>query len=61
MQKVATSTKRIKPEAAVLDQGISQLLQAVKAHAKAKSKPIKREQLLKDGYSERFIAKVEQA
>lgn len=61
MQKAATTAKRSKSEAQVLDQGIAQLLNTVKAHAKTKGKPIKRDQLLKEGYSERFIAKVEQA
>ena len=61
MQKAVIAAKRTKSEAQVLDQGIAQLLNAVKAHAEAKGKPIKRDQLLKEGYSERFITKVEQA
>ena len=61
MPKAATASKRVKSDNQLLDQGISQLLAAVKQHAAAKGKPVKRDQLLKDGYSERFIAKVEQA
>ncbi len=61
MPKTATSAKRVKSEDQLLDQAISQLLGAVKQHAQAKGKPLKREKLLKEGYSERFIAKVEDA
>lgn len=61
MSKTATSTKQIKSEEQLLDQGIAQLLSAVKTHAEAKGKPVNRDQLLKDGYSERFITKVEEA
>ncbi|WP_395742035.1 hypothetical protein [Prosthecobacter sp.] len=61
MKKAAAATKRIKSDNQLLDQGISQLLAAVKQQAAAKGKPLKRDQLLKEGYSERFIAKVEQA
>jgi hypothetical protein len=61
MQKAPRAAKQVKNEDEVIDQGISQLLRAVKTHAKSKGKPVKRSQLLKDGYSERFIAKVEKA
>ncbi|MDB6003721.1 MAG: hypothetical protein JWR15_708 [Prosthecobacter sp.] len=61
MPKAATASKRVKSDNQLLDQGISQLLAAVKQQAAAKGKPVKRDQLLKEGYSERFIAKVEQA
>jgi len=37
------------------------LLQAVKAKAAKNGKPLRRSELLKQGYSERFIAKVEEA
>lgn len=60
MPKAAGATKRIKSDDQLLDQGISQLLVAVKQHAAAKGKPVKRDQLLEEGYSERFIAKVEE-
>jgi len=61
MQKNAVSTKGVKSDDQLLDQAILQLLGAVKQHSKAEGKPLKRDQLLKDGYSERFIAKVEEA
>lgn len=61
MEEVAKAAKRIKSEDQLLDQGIQQLLKAVKDHAKSKGKPVKREKLLQQGYSERFIAKIEQA
>ena len=58
-------TPAVKPhqrsEEAVLDQAIQQLLGATKDEAKKKGKPLDREQLRKDGYSERFIDKVENA
>jgi predicted DNA binding CopG/RHH family protein len=61
MQKAATAVKQVKSENQLLDQGISQLIQAVKQHASAKGTPLKREQLIKEGYSERFMAKVEKS
>ncbi|MBL9177995.1 MAG: hypothetical protein JNM65_08025 [Verrucomicrobiaceae bacterium] len=61
MQKASTSAKRVKSDDQLLDQAISQLLGAVKQHAKAKGKPLKRDQMLKEGYSERFVAKAEEA
>ena len=61
MQKAAAAPIRIKSDDQLLDQGIAQLLKAVKQQAAVKGKPVKRDQLLKEGYSERFIAKVEQA
>ena len=61
MQKTASAAKKIKSDDQLLDQGIAQLLQAVKQHAAAKGNPVKRDQLLREGYSERFIAKVEEA
>ncbi len=61
MQKAATAAKQVKSENQLLDQGISQLIQAVKQHASANGTPLKREQLIKEGYSERFMAKVEKS
>lgn len=61
MEKDAKAASGIKSEDQLLDKGIQQLLKAVKDHAKDKGKPIKREKLLKQGYSERFIAKIEEA
>lgn len=44
-----------------MDQAIQQLLGATKNEAKKKGKPLEQAQLRKDGYSERFIEKVEKA
>lgn len=44
-----------------MDQGIQQLLRATKDEAKKRGKPLSREQLRKEGYSERFIDQVEKA
>jgi len=56
-------TKRIrkKNEAELLDQATLQLMRAVKAKAKESGQPLRSSELLKQGYSERFIAKVEDA
>jgi hypothetical protein len=48
-------------EEEVLDRGIQQLLRATKDEAKKRGKPLSREQLRKEGYSERFIEKVQKA
>jgi hypothetical protein len=50
-----------KSEADLLDQATSQLMKAVKAKAAKSGKPLRKAELLKQGYSERFIAKVEAA
>jgi len=50
-----------KSEADLLDQATSQLLKAVKVKAAKSGKPLRKAELLKQGYSERFIAKVESA
>jgi hypothetical protein len=50
-----------KSEADLLDQATSQLMKAVKAKAAKSGKPLRKVELLKQGYSERFIAKVEAA
>jgi hypothetical protein len=53
--------KKTKTDAELLDQATSQLLKAVKAKAAKCGKPLRRSELLKQGYSERFIAKIEEA
>jgi hypothetical protein len=50
-----------KSEGEILDQATSQLLKAVKAKAAKSGKLLRKSDLLKQGYSERFIAKVEEA
>ena len=57
---VTKQTKR-KDDASLLDQATSQLLHAVKEKAKKSGKPLRRSELLKQGYSERFLDKVERA
>jgi len=56
-----TKSTKTKSEADLLDQATSQLLKAVKAKAAMSGKPLRKAELLKQGYSERFIAKVEAA
>jgi len=58
---VPTTKTKNKTEAELLDQATSQLLKAVKAKAAKSGKPLRKAELLKQGYSERFIAKVEAA
>jgi hypothetical protein len=56
-----TRQNKKKSEAELLDQATSQLLRAVKAKAVKSGKPLRKSQLLEQGYSERFVAKVEEA
>lgn len=59
----ATVVRRKQPKSddQILDDATMRLLGAVKQHEKAKGKVVTSEQMRKEGYSERFIAKVEQA
>ena len=61
MRKASAPKTRQRSENAVLDQAIQQLLSATKDAAKKKGKPLDQVQLRKEGYSERFIDKVENA
>jgi hypothetical protein len=61
MQKASAPKSRKRSENAVLDQAIRQLLSTTKDEAKKQGKPVDRAQLRKEGYSERFIDKVEKA
>jgi len=56
-----TKLTKTKSEADLLDQATAQLLKAVKAKATKSGKPLRKTELLKQGYSERFVAKVEVA
>jgi len=58
---VPTTKSKNKSEADLLDQATSQLMKAVKAKAAKSGKPLRKAELLKQGYSERFIAKIEAA
>lgn len=61
MRKEAGTKNRQRSEDEILDQGIKQLLRATKEQAKKRGQPLTRDQLRKEGYSERFIDQVEQA
>ena len=61
MRKALAPKTAQRSENAVLDQAIQQLLGATKDAAKKKGKPLDPDQLRKEGYSERFIDKVENA
>lgn len=61
MQKAPAAKSHQRSEEGVLDQAIQQLLGATKDEAKKKGKPLNAPQLRKEGYSERFIDKVENA
>lgn len=61
MRKAPGMKQRQRSEDEILDQGIKQLLRATKEQAKKRGKSLTRDQLRKEGYSERFIHKVEQA
>lgn len=61
MRKAPAAKPRERSEEEILDQGIRQLLRATKDEAKKRGEPLNREQLRKEGYSDRFIDQVEQA
>lgn len=61
MAKTLAPKSKQPSEDGVLDQAIQQLLRATKDVARQNSKPVSRAQLEKEGYSERFIEKVENA
>ena len=57
----ATSKGRAKTEAAILDHATDNLLRALKRDMVKKDGRVDADKLRKDGYSERLIAKLEQA
>jgi hypothetical protein len=61
IQSKARKSKATRSEAELLDEATTNLLKAVKAKAAKSGKPLRRSELLKQGYSERFVAKVEEA
>ncbi len=61
MPKTPTAKAFGRSEEGILDQAVQQLLRATKEKAKKKGQPIDPTQLRKEGYSERFIEKVENA
>jgi hypothetical protein len=56
-----TATKRAKSEAELLDQGTTQLLKAVKQKMLKKHGRVDYAKLRKEGYSDRFLARLEEA
>jgi hypothetical protein len=56
-----TAAKREKSEAGLLDQATGNLLRAVKQKMVKKQGRVDYGKLRKDGYSERFLAKLEEA
>ena len=61
MASTVVRRKKQKSEDQILDEATMRLLRAVKQHEKAKGKVVISEKLRREGYSERFISKVEQA
>jgi hypothetical protein len=61
MSKTPAARPRQRSEEEVLDQATQQLLKATKVQAKKSGKPMDRESLRQDGYSDRFIEKVQDA
>lgn len=58
MPKAPAAKSRQRSEEEILDQATQQLLKAAKEQAKKNGKPMDRESLRQDGYSDRFIEKV---
>jgi hypothetical protein len=61
MPKAPAAKSRQRSEEEILDQATQQLLKATKEQAKKNGKPMDRESLRQDGYSDRFIEKVRDA
>jgi hypothetical protein len=61
MPKAQSQKTGKRSEKTILDQAIQQLLVATKAKAKRNGGNLDQEELRKDGFSERFISKVENA
>jgi len=61
MAKAPAAKTRQRSEEEVLDQATQQLLKGTKEQAKKNGKPMDRESLRQDGYSDRFIDKVQNA
>lgn len=61
MRVKATAKRRDKSEAELMDQATDNLLRAVKQKILKKEGRVDYDKLRKEGYSERFIAKVEAA
>ncbi len=57
----ATTKRRVKSEAEVLDHATNNLLQALKRDMVKKEGRVDSDKLRKDGFSDRLLAKLEQA
>jgi hypothetical protein len=57
----ATTKRQTKSEAELLDHGTNNLLRALKRDMQEKDGRVDYDKLRKDGYSERLLAKLEQA
>ena len=60
MRKAPASKSQPRSEEEILDQAVQQLLRETKDHAKKKGQPVDPAQLRKEGFSDRFIARVEE-
>ena len=61
MQVKVTTKRRAKSEAKILDHATGNLLRALKQDMRNKGGRVDYEKLRKDGYSDRLLAKLEQA
>ena len=61
IQSKAKKATPVKSEAETLAEATRRLLKGIKVYAKTEGKPLKREELLRRGYSKEFIAKLEAA
>jgi hypothetical protein len=59
--KSKRGTKKKMTEAELLDGATLRLMRAVKEKALREGKSLKKQELLKQGYSERFVSKLEKA
>ncbi|MCE0522272.1 MAG: hypothetical protein LV480_05110 [Methylacidiphilales bacterium] len=61
LQSKAKKPKAARSESEVLGEATRRLLKGIKANARKKGKSLSREELLRRGYSEEFIAQLEAA
>lgn len=59
MRKTVRAKTKERSEDEILDQATRQLMRALKDESDAKGQPITRDELRREGYSERFIGKFE--
>jgi len=61
MASTANRKPKTKSEDQILDEATDRLLRAIKEHEKQQGKVVSEEQMRQEGYSERFIARMESA